>query len=94
MLKPTLYVPNTFTPGEQSNTIFRVQGSEILDFEMYIYNRRGQMVYHTYDINQGWDGRFDGMECPQGAYVYRLRYRTSIIQNSWESMSGTLLLIR
>ena len=94
VLKPTLYVPNTFTPGEQSNNIFRVQGSEILDFEMYIYNRRGQMVYHTYDINQGWDGRFDGMECPQGAYVYRLRYRTSIIQNSWESMSGTLLLIR
>lgn len=94
VLKPTLYVPNTFTPGEQSNNIFRVQGSEILDFEMYIYNRRGQIVFHTYDINQGWDGRFEGMECPQGAYVYRLRYRNSIIQNSWESMSGTLLLIR
>ena len=94
VLKPTLYVPNVFTPGEQSNNIFRVQGSEVIDFELYIYNRRGQIVFHTYDINQGWDGRFEGLECPQGAYVYRLRYRTTIIQNSWESMSGTLLLIR
>ena len=94
VMKPKLYVPNVFTPGEQSNNIFIAKGSEILDFEMYIYNRRGQLVFHSDDINHGWDGRYDGEICPQGAYVYRIHYRTSIIQKSWDNLTGTVLLLR
>ncbi|MBQ0015742.1 MAG: gliding motility-associated C-terminal domain-containing protein [Bacteroidales bacterium] len=94
ILKPVLFVPNAFTPGESSNNRFMVKSSQIDGFEMFIYNRRGQLVFHTTDINEGWDGRFDGEICPQGAYVYRLHYQTSIVTKAWQYETGTVLLIR
>ncbi len=94
VLKPVIFVPNAFTPGLQSNNRFFAKGDEIHEFEMFIYNRRGQLLFHTRDINDSWDGRFDGEDCPQGVYVYRIRYSTSIIDNSWQTVTGSVTLIR
>jgi gliding motility-associated-like protein len=47
------------------------------DYELYIYNRWGQLLWQTKDKNQGWDGRVDGELAPAGAYVYMVKFTTS-----------------
>jgi len=54
------YVPNAFSPNDDGiNDIFRPKGISIDPdkYEMYIYDRWGQEVFMTKDINHGWDGR-------------------------------------
>ncbi|MFH1320559.1 MAG: PKD domain-containing protein [Bacteroidota bacterium] len=58
----TLFVPNSFTPNyDDKNDIFFPQGvgfdKIIQEFNLYIYNRWGDLIYETDDIRQGWDGR-------------------------------------
>lgn len=70
-------IPNVFTPnGDNANELFRPLGlseNEILRFR--IYNRWGQEVYNGDTLeNQGWDGKFQGVEQPIEVYIYILEY--------------------
>jgi len=70
-----LFVPNAFTPNDDLiNDTFFPQGTGIDEnnFEMYIYDRWGDKVYETYDINKPWDGRAnDGRKiAQQGVYIW------------------------
>jgi large repetitive protein len=57
----TLYFPNAFTPnGDGLNDTFYPKGMYVKTFEMYIYDRWGNQLFHTNDINQGWDGKVHG----------------------------------
>ncbi len=73
-----LFMPNAFTPnGDAINHVFYVYGYLIREekFEMRIYDYWGSLVYSSYDINQGWDGRHDyrGENYVQmGAYLLEL----------------------
>jgi gliding motility-associated-like protein len=72
-LPTSLYVPNTFTPnGDGVNDVFKAQGDGITSFEMMIYDRWGQLIFQSTDINKGWDGKVNGgSEIGQiDAYVY------------------------
>src|SRR5439155_16985702 len=53
-----LYMPNAFTPdGDGKNDIFRIPaGTTILLENFSIYNRWGQLVFHTNDATKGWNG--------------------------------------
>lgn len=53
----TVYFPNTFTPnGDGTNPIFNISATGVTDFEMYIFNRWGEQIFDTHDINEGWNG--------------------------------------
>lgn len=53
----TIYVPTAFSPnGDGINDYFRVVGNSIEDFEMSIYNRWGQRVFFSNDVDEGWSG--------------------------------------
>lgn len=68
-----IYVPNSFTPnGDGLNDQFFVQGEAIQTFKMQVFNRWGDLVFESNDVNNGWDGKFNGNLVPQGAYVYKL----------------------
>jgi len=76
-IEPVLffYIPNAFTPnGNGKNEIFSAVGEEINDFEMQIYNRWGEMIYETKDLNKGWDGSAKGNSniSQEGVYVYNI----------------------
>ena len=90
-----LFVPNSFTPGASTNQTFFAVGHNIADFEMDIYNRAGNLVFHSDDINSPWDGRnLSGDPCPTGNYVYRIRYSNVYQPLIYQSEVGTVLLIR
>jgi gliding motility-associated-like protein len=42
-----------------------------------IFNRWGQLVYETTNINEGWNGQFNGKPQPMGVYVYAIDATTS-----------------
>jgi gliding motility-associated-like protein len=68
-----LYIPNTFTPnGDGLNDVFMPKGEGIISYSMYMYDRWGNMIFYSDDINKGWDGRANGGNniAQEDAYVY------------------------
>jgi len=54
-----------------------VKGESIETFEMKIYNRWGERVFETTDINVSWNGKVNntGATCPEGTYFYIANYK-------------------
>lgn len=70
-----LDIPNVITPDSPSgaNQIFKVKYKSLVRFEMWIYNRWGNQLFHTKDPAEGWDGTYRGKTVPTGAYYYLIR---------------------
>jgi gliding motility-associated-like protein len=70
---PILYVPNTFTPGDgdSHNPLFKAEGGNFTNFEMLIFNRWGELIYTAEDINDSWDGTYNGVLVQDGTYVWK-----------------------
>jgi gliding motility-associated-like protein len=96
-----IYVPNAFKPTSSvtENKTFKVFGptSALLDFDLKIFNRWGQLVFTSNDPEKGWDGTFEGGDAATGVYVWVLNY-SSTASRYQESQSytlhGTLTLLR
>jgi len=89
-----LFFPNAFTPnGDGKNDVAKLSGDLYLykDYYLSIYDRYGQMIYATYDIYSGWDGKFNGVLQDVGTYYYQVRYT---FEGKAHTMKGDLLLIR
>jgi gliding motility-associated-like protein len=69
---PEIFVPKAFTPnGDGLNDIIRPICVGIKQLNYFrVFNRWGQMVYHTSEFGKGWDGTIHGV--PQGVanFVY------------------------
>ena len=69
----SIYVPNAFSPNDDGlNDIFMALGMDIKEFKLIIFNRWGEKIFETQDINLGWDGNYRGSKAPQGIYVWEL----------------------
>lgn len=71
----TFYVPNAFTPnGDGKNDIFFAEGNEISEFTMRIFDRWGNLVFVSYELTDGWDGRANNGSdvAQQDVYVYKI----------------------
>lgn len=75
----SVFLPNAFTPnGDGNNDVLFVRvfsGFDNISLELMIYNRFGQQVFRTTDINQGWDGTYKGQAQPTGSFGYHLVFR-------------------
>lgn len=89
-----IFFPNVFTPRLQSNQRFRAYGVGITEFEIWIYDRRGVIVYHSTDMEEGWDGTSQGEPCRQETYAYQCRYKTVETPGGWQKTVGTATLLR
>ena len=94
--KETMYLPNAFTPDNtMGNNLFGSVSRNTLKEEMYIYNRRGELVYRCEEIDCTWDGRdLNGKPCEQGAYVYLIKYIDKFEPDRTHVLRGTVMLIR
>ena len=94
VLRADILFPNVFTPSDGTNNLFHAYTTAVSDFELWIYDRRGALVFHSTDINQGWDGTHDGKPLPQAAYVYKCRYRDQLTPSGYQNVTGTVTLLR
>ncbi len=89
-----LYSPNAFSPdGDGINDLFKISGQGMVDFQIEIYNRWGQMVYKSIDLSKGWDGTFKGKNLPTGTYVYKIKTSKYGVEQKLVK-SGSVALIR
>jgi gliding motility-associated-like protein len=96
ILPTLLYVPNTFSPnGDGVNDVFKAEGDGITTFEMMVFDRWGQMVFYSNDINKGWDGKANGgSEVAQlDTYVYVINLRALANKHDY-TYRGTISLIK
>ncbi|HEY0031077.1 MAG TPA: YCF48-related protein [Bacteroidia bacterium] len=73
VITPAVWLPSAFTPdGNGSNDILFVRGEGIQDFEFSIFNRWGERIFLSTDMNIGWNGKrqIGGEELPEGSYVF------------------------
>lgn len=89
-----IYVPNAFTPNADSrNDVlkpFMIGIKELVYFR--IYNRWGEMVFETKNINEGWDGRYKGNPLQSHTLVWALRGIGA--DNKTYNAKGSTILIR
>ncbi len=70
---PSIYVPNAFTPNKDGkNERLFVRGVNVSRLDFKIYNRWGELVFETDDIDRGWDGTYNEKEVDPAVYVYYL----------------------
>lgn len=71
-----VFAPTAFTPnGDEKNDYYIVKANAISYFEMQVYNRMGNILFYSKDINTGWDGTFEDKTCYEGVYVAKIIYR-------------------
>jgi gliding motility-associated-like protein len=91
--EPYIYVPNAFTPNEDGqNDLLFVKSSVGWDLQFMIYDRWGELVFETEDINRGWDGKFNGKKLQAGVYVYHLKL--TCLNHETFIKKGNITLIR
>jgi gliding motility-associated-like protein len=82
-----LYAPNTFTPdGDEFNQLWNVyiEGVDIYNFELNLYNRWGQQIWINKDPNQGWDGTYNGQYVQAGTYVWTITAKDLLNDSKYE----------
>ena len=90
-----VYIPEAFTPnGDGINDTFLPKGEGIGEFSMKIYDRWGNMIFITDDINEGWDGTANGgTEIAQiDSYVYAVEAED--LERKTYTYRGVLQLVR
>jgi gliding motility-associated-like protein len=89
------YIPNAFTPnGDGKNDTFTGKGIFIKEYEMMIFDRWGNLIFYTDDLNKPWDGRANhGADMAQrDVYVYVVNLTD--IKNKKHNYKGTVTLVR
>ena len=88
------WFPNSFTPNtDQLNETFKPTLINFENYEMRIFNRWGELLFETTDIEKGWDGIFKGKLCQSGVYFYVSNF-ISTENNSKQLVKGTITLLK
>lgn len=97
-IKPYLriYIPNAFSPGDENeiNNTFGPAGMlyGLKEMTMEIYNRWGEQLYYSNDINKPWDGMYMGVLVKEGTYLYTIKMKDIYNQVAWHK--GTVTVVR
>lgn len=89
----TISIANVFTPNDDGvNDIVHVlSNTPLFNFMWTIYNRWGQKVFETDQINEGWNGIYNGQPALADTYYYVVQYQTACKKTI---KKGDLILIR
>ncbi|MDF2436242.1 MAG: hypothetical protein K0Q95_618 [Bacteroidota bacterium] len=85
-------IPTAFSPNGDGNNDFLMILGSIDDVDFSIYNRWGQLVFHTNDKTVGWDGKFNGLPLNPGVFAYRLSGK--IPDGGTVDRKGNITLVR
>jgi gliding motility-associated-like protein len=91
---PLLIMPNVFTPDNDGlNDVFKA-GSirNVISLHLMIFNRWGDNILQSNNLDFAWDGRFKNQKCPEGVYFWVIQYVD--INGDKHDLSGTVTLLR
>ncbi|MDW7694045.1 cadherin domain-containing protein [Flammeovirgaceae bacterium SG7u.111] len=86
-----LPVNNYLSPnGDRKNDFWEIQNVELYsDFKLLIFNEYGEVVYHTENYQNDWNGEYNGQQLPFGVYYYSFRNDETGI-----AFKGSITLVR
>jgi gliding motility-associated-like protein len=90
-------VPNAFSPnGDGLNDKLRVLGYDVASIEYMIFNRFGELIYQTANVNEafykGWDGSYNGEVQETDVFVYLIYVEFN--DGTKETVTGNVTLLR
>lgn len=89
---PVIGIPNSFTPnGDGLNDKFIISGKFIASYEMQIFNRWGEVLFQTTDLENGWDGILKEEKITTGNYAYWIRVKD--LNNKEHIRTGSILIL-
>jgi gliding motility-associated-like protein len=85
-----LRIYEIITPnGDGKNDTWKMRNAELYpDAEVFVYNRWGKLVFHTRDVTDEWDGRYNGKLLPNDSYHYVIH-----INDGSEPLTGVISII-
>jgi len=96
---PTAFSPSLagsnggyFVNGDITNDVFHPVAKGVIKYELFIYNRWGELIFNSNDINIGWDGYIDGELAKQDVYVWKVKGKFS--NGKKFERAGDITLIR
>jgi gliding motility-associated-like protein len=88
-----IFVPTAFSPNNDGeNDMLYVIGEGINDMKFMVYNRLGVKIFESNKQLVGWNGKYEGIDQPEGNYLYILNVNTVNGQNI--TQQGMVTLIR
>ena len=94
---PELYVPNAFSPnGDGQNDFFEVFGYDVSSFDIKIFDRWGEIIYHSADFKFNWDGKYKSQTVPIGTYPFVISYKGTTFEGEpvSQTFSGDVTVVR
>jgi gliding motility-associated-like protein len=89
----SIYVPNAFTPnGDGVNDTFQPKGHGIVYYDLTVFDRWGEKLFHTNDFFKGWDGIFKGELSKNDTYVWQIAVKGA--SGKSKSLKGIVTLIK
>lgn len=87
-------IPNAFTPnGDGKNDVFHISYPKFEKLQEFrVFNRWGKEVFSTNNVQDGWDGSYNGV--PQDMGVYNYVIKVSFPDGRVETYKGTVTLVR
>jgi gliding motility-associated-like protein len=91
-----LFVPNAFTPNADGNNdeLRVIPTCLIYKYKMQIFNRFGQLMFVSYNLEDKWNGTMNGRELEQGTYYYSIEATLDDESKSPLRMKGDVILIK
>ncbi len=88
-----VFVPNAFSPNDDAiNDVLHVFGKEVSAILFKVYNRWGEVVFESKNLNDGWDGTYHGKLLAPDVYVYWLE--VGFNDNTSKRLKGSVTLLR
>jgi gliding motility-associated-like protein len=96
---PTAFTPNllgsnggSYRVDDYSNDVFFPYTAGVIEYNLMIFNRWGELIFESNDIAIGWDGYFNGKPCQQDAYVWKATVK--FFDNRIYKKVGSVTLVR
>ena len=87
------FIPNAFTPnGDGVNEIFKIEGINIRSVSLQVFDRWGELLFASNDMDNGWDGNFKNIPMQGGVYIYKatITYISGVVNET----KGSFTLLR
>lgn len=91
------YIPNTFTPnGDEFNNVFKpvfYSGLDVYNYHFTIYNRWGEVIFESFNVDFGWDGTYGNQIEETATYIWKLEFKEKNKENT-HSKTGHVNVLR